>query len=185
MAPLVVTGPLAAEPTVSSAVLTGSLSDFGELNVSQANVSFQWGVSPLTLLNTSPELVTLPGDFSAILTGLDPGTTYYYRARVDWNGTAFGDVRSFTTAPTSLWERPDSVAALTLSALAVLVCLLAAGMKNRALAAICGVLVMLAGVVWAVVLQGLGAIFAGLIGSAILAVGLILFIVSALGRRWR
>ncbi|HDS59614.1 MAG TPA: PKD domain-containing protein [Thermoplasmatales archaeon] len=82
-----------------STTLHGSLTD---LNDQSCQVWFQYGKT------TSYGSITLPkttkyqaGDFSASLSGLDPDTTYHYRA-VAGNSrrTAYGQDRTFTTGAT-------------------------------------------------------------------------------------
>jgi uncharacterized repeat protein (TIGR03803 family) len=83
----------------SGATLNGSASGVA----GAAAARFEYGLAPeeLTLMTASQ---ALPGedvrDFSASLTGLQAGTTYYYRARLDGGGAGApqrGAVLSFTT----------------------------------------------------------------------------------------
>ena len=43
--------------------------------------------------------MTAPGPFPFILEGLDPGTTYHYRAKGVGDGTGYGPDKVFTTPP--------------------------------------------------------------------------------------
>lgn len=84
----------------TSAVLRGQVDALAAACVA----GFEWGVSPTALTNrTAGQDI---GDdaalvsFSATLTGLKPGTTYFFRARKDSFGAAaprFGETLSFTT----------------------------------------------------------------------------------------
>ncbi|MCQ2170486.1 MAG: DNA/RNA non-specific endonuclease [Bacteroidales bacterium] len=88
----------------SVATLNGSYT----LATSPATATFfKWGSTPETLTNSLAATEGANGSFSATLTGLEPETTYYYRAYVTVNGTEIhtlesetfcGEVESFTTA---------------------------------------------------------------------------------------
>ena len=52
---------------------------------------------------TSPQAMTHTGRFKACVAGLIPGTTYYFRARAEGDGTIYGEERSFTTNPRRRW----------------------------------------------------------------------------------
>lgn len=86
--------------TSTSATISGSF-----YNASQAptGAGFEWGLSSGNLANDAfvDKTFTGPsGSFSATLTALEEGTTYYYRAYVILNNEKyfFGSVKSFTTA---------------------------------------------------------------------------------------
>lgn len=88
----------------SVATLNGSYT----LATSPATATFfKWGSTPETLTNSLAATEGANGSFSATLTGLEPETTYYYRAYVTVNGTEIhtlesetfcGEVKSFTTS---------------------------------------------------------------------------------------
>ena len=76
-----------------------------------SEVGFRWGTSSGNLINTVTG--TLSGEsFSAYLSGLEAGTTYYYQAYVKVQGTGdksstvntfYGSTQSFTTSSLSTW----------------------------------------------------------------------------------
>jgi hypothetical protein len=99
-----------AAPTVTTLTATGVGETGATLN---GNVNpnglatdawFEWGTSPsLVTFNTSPTQAVGAGTNSqpvmVTLSGLSPGTTYYYRvAASNATGTADGSIASFTTA---------------------------------------------------------------------------------------
>ena len=82
--------------TSSSARLNGSLSSLG--TAATVSVSFQWGTSPGSYdSETAPQPRTATGAFQTDLTGLQPDTTYYCRAKAAGDSTAYGAQRTFTT----------------------------------------------------------------------------------------
>ncbi len=83
--------------TSTSAVLNGTLSDLS--TSPNVNVSFQWGLSSgYYTSETNIESKSSPGAFSFNLSGLNPATVYYFRARAsNINGTGYGNERTFTT----------------------------------------------------------------------------------------
>ncbi len=95
--PLKVTTSPAAGIATDSAVLRGSLDSL--YIYGSANVSFEWGTASGNLSqNTSSEIMAVTGDFSAGISGLTPGSTYYFRAKASANPVVYGDELSFTTA---------------------------------------------------------------------------------------
>ena len=104
--PTVNTNPATAVDS-SQATLHGDLTDLG--GADSVDVHFEWGTdSTLTTHNTTiSQPLTTVGTFSHTLSGLDPDTTYYFRAvATNTAGTTTGDILSFTT---------DNVYALTTS----------------------------------------------------------------------
>ncbi|MFA5064886.1 MAG: CARDB domain-containing protein [Dehalococcoidia bacterium] len=98
--PPTVTTEGASSVTTSSATLNGNLTSPGRADT--VDVSFLWGTTsggPYTN-TTAPQAMTSAGVFSAGLTGLSSGTTYYFVAQANGGifGTAYGVERSFTTA---------------------------------------------------------------------------------------
>ncbi|MFA5399486.1 MAG: CARDB domain-containing protein [Dehalococcoidia bacterium] len=98
--PPTVTTEGASSVTTSSAILNGDLTSPGRADT--VDVSFLWGATsggPYTN-TTAPQEMTSAGAFSAGLSGLSHGVTYYFMAKADGGiyGTAYGVERSFTTA---------------------------------------------------------------------------------------
>ncbi|MBM4445614.1 MAG: hypothetical protein FJ020_10025, partial [Chloroflexi bacterium] len=62
-------------------------------------VSCQWGTRPGYYSGeTEPQMVTDIGPFGCALPNLNPGTTYYYRAKAAGDSTSYGLEQSFATA---------------------------------------------------------------------------------------
>jgi len=97
LAPEVTTHP-ATDITASSATLRGNLDSLGDYE--SVGVSLQWGTGkggPYPY-ETEPQTMTSTGPFSADLTGLDPGTTYHFRAKAVADGVSvYGGELDFTT----------------------------------------------------------------------------------------
>lgn len=93
-----VTTTAASGVTDDAATLNGNLTGLG--NYGSANVSFEWGETqggpyPNT---TTPEVKNSTGTFNAAISGLDPDTPYYYRAKAVSNPTVYGGELNFTTS---------------------------------------------------------------------------------------
>jgi hypothetical protein len=93
--PTVDTNP-AGNITFDSATLNGNLTSMGD--ASSIDVSFEWGNDTGYGNEIPAGSMTGVGLFSANLSSLDPGTTYYFRAKAVGNGTATGADLNFTTA---------------------------------------------------------------------------------------
>ncbi|GAB3037414.1 hypothetical protein GCM10025298_28710 [Natronobiforma cellulositropha] len=95
--PEVITSP-ATDVNGSTATLTGELLDLGDF--ATVDVFFEWrelGADEWTA--TAPQTLEEPGDVSAEIDGLEPGTTYEFRAVAVANDTrAEGAILSFTKA---------------------------------------------------------------------------------------
>ena len=92
--PMVVTND-ATELTVSSATLNGEVSYNGGASVMARG--FQYGIDADNLA-ASVSVGTGTGIISTTLSNLDDNTTYFYRAYATNNaGTAYGEIKSFTT----------------------------------------------------------------------------------------
>ena len=95
--PAVATG-YADRITASSAQVNGRLTSLG--SASSVTVSFVWGNAqggPYTD-ETSGVVQTATVAFQFELSGLASGTTFYYQAKAEGDGTAYGEEQSFTTA---------------------------------------------------------------------------------------
>ena len=84
--------------TTTGATLYGTLDDLD--TASSANVSFQWGITDEYGSETTPQVKSEIGTFSASLSGLSPGTTYHFNAKAvgDGTGSGYGADKTFTTA---------------------------------------------------------------------------------------
>jgi Tol biopolymer transport system component len=80
----------------NSAVLKGSLKSVG--SAKDTYILFEWGMSPNTYTHqTLPFIKSDLGDFSYLLTNLDPGTTYYFRSKAYRQGNSYSLEGSFKT----------------------------------------------------------------------------------------
>jgi phosphodiesterase/alkaline phosphatase D-like protein len=96
-APVVTTGS-ASSVTTSSATISGTVNDEGQATT----YHFEWGTSSTSYSNSTTETLdgsgTIDDGVSADLTGLQAGTTYYYRiVATNPSGTTDGAQGSFTT----------------------------------------------------------------------------------------
>jgi len=107
--PLVVTGD-ATNITTNAARLNGNLSSLGTSPI--ATVSFQWGTDPGVYTGeTAAHAMAATGSFSAGLSGLTPGGTYYFRAKAVGDGTGYGNRQIFTAlSPAPPVQRPPAPA---------------------------------------------------------------------------
>ncbi len=97
--PPTVTTNVATNITPTGARLNGNLTSLG--TATSVSVSLQWGTSPGVYPNTTTaQVMYTTGTFYFDLTGLTPGTTYYFMAEAVGKGTAYGAEQSFTTSVT-------------------------------------------------------------------------------------
>ena len=106
----------------TGATLSGS---YSSLTGSVTEVGFRWGTSSGNLSNTATG--TLNGtSFSASLSGLTAGTTYYYQAYAKVQGTGnknstvstfYGSTKSFTTSSLNTWLSNYEMPATTVASL--------------------------------------------------------------------
>ena len=85
----------ATSVTSQAATLNGTLEDLGSSTT--VNVSFEYGTASGTYTTeTTPAARTATGAFSAGISGLTPGATYYFRAKAAGEAVAYGEEMSFT-----------------------------------------------------------------------------------------
>ncbi|MBA7696102.1 hypothetical protein ES703_104744 [subsurface metagenome] len=93
--PSVTTDP-ATEVGAIAATLNGTLDDDGLL---PCECGFEWGLDTGYGTTTPPQSKTTGETFSQVIGGLEPGTTYHFRAfATNSKGTGYGADRSFTTS---------------------------------------------------------------------------------------
>jgi hypothetical protein len=89
--------------TADSARLNGDLTSLG--TAGSVTVSFVWGTTtggPYTS-QTNGAVRTVSSAFYSDLSGLTPGTTYYYQAKATGDGTSCGAEKSFTALSKAPW----------------------------------------------------------------------------------
>ncbi len=93
----VVTTLTAGNVYTTGATLNASLTSLG--SATSISVSFDYGLTKQygQSITGNPSPMADSGNFTAHLTGLQPGTTYQYRAKAIGDGTAYGIDISFTT----------------------------------------------------------------------------------------
>ncbi len=96
--PPAVTTNEATDITTGSAILNGNLDALG--SAGRVDVSFEWGGTTDYGNETASESITEAGVITANLSGLNPNTTYHFRARAVGDGTAYGADMLFTTGTT-------------------------------------------------------------------------------------
>jgi phosphodiesterase/alkaline phosphatase D-like protein len=105
----VVTTADASAVSANSARLNGNLASLG--TAGSVAVSFVWGTSPGSYpQETTVQAMMSAGAFYFDLSGLAPGTTYYYKARASGGEAIYGLEKSFTTgrSPAVSVANPDS-----------------------------------------------------------------------------
>ncbi len=91
--------------TDTSGRIRGNLTDLG--TAATADVYFEYGPTADLGSATGKLAKDTPGLFTWNWTGLTPNTTYYYRAAADGDGTAYGEILSFTTLEEGVEPPPD------------------------------------------------------------------------------
>ncbi|MFO7924143.1 MAG: FISUMP domain-containing protein [Bacteroidales bacterium] len=83
--------------TPTSAIVGGEVTDTGDSDVTESGV--YWGESNDVEENGIKRAIADgPGTFSTTISGLTPGTTYYFKAyAINGEGTAYGDLESIVT----------------------------------------------------------------------------------------
>ncbi|MCP4610914.1 MAG: right-handed parallel beta-helix repeat-containing protein, partial [Planctomycetes bacterium] len=92
--PIITTGNASAID-FETTTLNGTIKSLGDN--SQVDVSFQWGMDSTYGQTASAGVMGANGSFSAGLSGLTPGETYYFRAKMTGAQTTYGSEKSFTT----------------------------------------------------------------------------------------
>jgi hypothetical protein len=113
LTPAVVLTMSATPVTQTSAILNANLSSLGSSG--QVGAFFEYGTDLNYGYQTTREDVAVPGIISYNLTGLDPGTTYHFRAKVDGGASGIvvgGDV-SFDTLVMPLQVETRQAAGVT------------------------------------------------------------------------
>jgi hypothetical protein len=104
--PMVITRPANGIGT-TKAILNGYLTGIG--TASLVKVSFGWDTrshagDPDAYAHwTHPQLRRWPGKFKQRIDWLQPGTTYYFRAKAVGDSISYGEELSFTTGPQGQW----------------------------------------------------------------------------------
>ena len=94
--PVVKTGG-SSSVSVKTVTLSGSVPNAGSSSVTQRGICYATSNNPTTANSTKTATGTT-GDFTVDLSNLSPNTTYYYRTfATNSYGTAYGQVKSFTT----------------------------------------------------------------------------------------
>jgi hypothetical protein len=101
----------ATSVTTTSATLNGNLASLGTAD--DVTVSFLWKVPGGSYTPIAAGLKNSVGTFSVDVTGLTPGTTYYFRARAVGDGTSHGADNSFTTATTPPVATTNNASSIT------------------------------------------------------------------------
>ena len=93
--------------TSTAATLNGTLDSVGTSPT--LSVSFQYGTAAGTYTaETTPVAESATGAFSAAISGLTPGTTYYFRVKAAGEATVYGEELSFTTPTNVVPPAPPS-----------------------------------------------------------------------------
>ncbi|MCK4402573.1 MAG: right-handed parallel beta-helix repeat-containing protein [Dehalococcoidia bacterium] len=102
----------ASDITTTGATLNGDLTDRG--TATSVDVTFEWGINkngPYTNETTPSQAMNTTGAFSFNVTGLDGGTTYYFRAKAVGDDTSYGKEKNFTTVTIVTTEAASDITA--------------------------------------------------------------------------
>jgi hypothetical protein len=97
--PVVHTGSASVISEGGGARITGYLTTLGSGDT--AEVFFEWGLTPAYGNVTPPQQLNAPGEFSAEITGLTPGKTYFIRAKAVGEGISIGPDSSLIAVPSA------------------------------------------------------------------------------------
>lgn len=101
--PIISTTTAANLITATTAKTGGTITNSGASNITSRGVCYSSTVSIPTIANTKTNDGTGVGNFISSLTGLTANTTYYIRAyATNGIGTAYGDVKSFSTTTATI-----------------------------------------------------------------------------------
>ena len=101
--PIIASTSVASSITQISAISGGNITNSGASNVTSRGVCFSKTNTSPTISDTKTINGTGIGEYSSSLTNLTPNTLYYIRAYATNSvGTAYGDVKSFTTTSASI-----------------------------------------------------------------------------------
>lgn len=105
--------------TATGAVSGGTIGSNGGANITANGVCWSTGTNPTTANSCAGSTVVQSGTFTATITGLTPGTTYYLRAyATNSSSTSYGPQQSFTTlvtTPTVITTTASSITSSTAS----------------------------------------------------------------------
>jgi Tol biopolymer transport system component len=95
---------VATNITRTGATVSGSLNN--TINAANVKVSFDYGTTTAYGSTTASVLpVTMPGNITAVLTGLSPNTLYHFRVKAVGDVTVYGSDATFTTGTVSEPEK--------------------------------------------------------------------------------
>ena len=114
--PIISTTTAASIITATTANTGGTITNSGASNITSRGVCYSSTVSTPTIANTKTNDGTGVGTFISSLTGLTANTTYYIRAyATNGIGTAYGDVKSFSTTTATIPVGITTTAASTVT----------------------------------------------------------------------
>jgi hypothetical protein len=114
--PIISTTTAASIITATTANTGGTITNSGASNITSRGVCYSSTVSTPTIANTITNNGTGVGTFISSLTGLTANTTYYIRAyATNGIGTAYGDVKSFSTTTATIPVGITTTAASTVT----------------------------------------------------------------------